>query len=149
LLKHIDGPDEVDSALLWACVPFGRHALFTPTEPIMRATAARIEQDLVGRSGGVYRYRADTYYGGGEWLLLAGLLGEYRASIGDREGAQHCLAFVEANANEAGELPEQITDAALHPSKIAEWITRWGSVAQPLLWSHANYLSLYARLKSL
>ncbi len=147
LLKHISGADVVDGALLWACVPFDEHALFAPTEPVMYATAIRIEQDLVGKTGGVHRYRADTYYGGGEWPLLTALLGEYRASIGDAEGAQRCLDYIESSANEAGELPEQLTVASLHTEQIGAWIERWGPVAQPLLWSHANYLSLYARMK--
>lgn len=144
LIKHVNGADVVDGALLWACVPFGEHGLFVATEPVMRSTVNRVEQDLVGRTGGVHRYRSDTYYGGGEWLLLTALLGEYRACIGDVEGLQRCLDYIKSNANEAGELPEQIVTASLHPERIAEWIERWGSVAQPLLWSHANYLSLYA-----
>lgn len=147
LLKHISGADVVDGALLWACVPFSEHGLFAPTEPVMRATAARIEQDLVGKTGGVHRYVADTYYGGGEWPLLTALLGEYRTSIGDAEGAQRCLDYIESSANKAGELPEQITMAALHAERIGTWTEHWGPVAQPLLWSHANYLSLHARMK--
>jgi hypothetical protein len=55
--------------------------------------------------------------------------------------------MIEAHTNEAGELPEQVLDAALYPERIAEWIERWGPVAQPLLWSHANYASLYARVR--
>lgn len=149
LLKQISGADVVDGALLWACVPFGEHSLFAPTEPVMYATVTRIEQDLVGKTGGVHRYRADTYYGGGEWLLLTALLGEYRASIRDTEGAQRCLDYIESSANDVGELPEQITVASLHPEWIGTWTKRWGPVAQPLLWSHANYLSLHARMMRL
>jgi isomaltose glucohydrolase len=62
------------------------------------------------------------------------------------EGAQRCLDYIESSANEAGELPEQITVASLHTEWIGAWIERWGPVARPLLWSHANYLSLYARM---
>ena len=59
----------VDASLLWACVPFGRHALLQAADPLMRGTAAKIERDLVGGTGGVHRYRADTFYGGGEWVV--------------------------------------------------------------------------------
>lgn len=146
LIKQIRGEDVVDSSLLWASVPFGEHGLFLPEEPIMQATYARIEQDLVGQ-GGVHRYRADTYYGGGAWTLLTALLGEYRASIGDSVGAQGCLEWIESQANQRGELPEQSTETALYPERVSEWVERWGPVAQPLLWSHANYLSLSARMR--
>ncbi len=147
LVKQIDGTDVVDASLLWAAVPFAEHGLLQAGEPLMQETVARIATDLVGGCGGVHRYRADTYYGGGEWILLTALLGEYYAATGETAAAQRCLAFIEAHANECGELPEQITTAALDPSYIAQWVTRWGHVAQPLLWSHANYLSLYTRLQ--
>jgi hypothetical protein len=38
-------------------------------EARMRATVARIESAL-SRDGGLHHYASDTYYGGGEWLLL-------------------------------------------------------------------------------
>lgn len=145
LIKQIDGEDVVDASLLWACVPFDGYGLFTPDSPHMRATAQRVEQDLIGGTGGVHRYLADTYYGGGEWMLLTALLGEYRAASGDYQGAQQCLQNIEQHFTEVG-LPEQIADAALHPERVQEWIERWGPSAQPLLWSHATYLSLYHRL---
>lgn len=147
LIKQIDGADEVDASLLWASLPFGEHALFAPLHPIMRATAARIESDLVGRSGGVHRFLDDTFYGGGEWVLLTALLGEYRLSTGDRPGAERCRAFAAAQADAAGNLPEQSSAAVLAPSRIQEWVDLWGPVARPLLWSHAGYLSLMASLR--
>ncbi|MGH2344532.1 MAG: glycoside hydrolase family 15 protein, partial [Chloroflexota bacterium] len=111
LIKQIDGADVVDGSLLWACVPFGEDAFFAPRDEIMRATAARIEHDLIGGTGGVHRYRADTFYGGGEWMLLTALLGEYRLAAGDRAGARRCLAYVAAHADGAGALPEQSSAA--------------------------------------
>jgi GH15 family glucan-1,4-alpha-glucosidase len=146
LLKQIDGEDVVDGSLLWAFVPFGEYALFSPYEPLMQGTAARIESDLVGGTGGVHRYRADTFYGGGEWMLLTALLGEYRLAAGDAEGARRCLAYVAGHADVAGNLPEQSSAAVLAPTRVQEWIDAWGPVAQPLLWSHAGYLSLRAAL---
>jgi GH15 family glucan-1,4-alpha-glucosidase len=146
LIKQIHHDAVVDASLLWACVPFGEHGLLQPAEPLMQATAARIEQDLIGATGGVHRYRADTFYGGGEWMLLTALLGEYRAAIGNLPGAQQCLSYVEAHAGEQGYLPEQSSQAPLEASYVAEWLARWGPVARPLIWSHAAYLSLYAAL---
>ncbi len=113
----------------------------------MRATAARIETDLTGATGGVHRYRADTFYGGGEWILLTALLGEYRAAIGDTKGALKCLEYVETHTDAKGYLPEQIIVAPLNPLYVATWTKRWGPVACPLLWSHAAYLSLSATLQ--
>jgi isomaltose glucohydrolase len=146
LLKQIGGEDVVDGSLLWACVPFGEFALFAPSDPVMQGTAARIEHDLVGGTGGVHRYRADTFYGGGEWMLLTALLGEYRLAAGDKAGARRCLAYVAGHADAAGNLPEQSSAAVLAPTRVQEWIDCWGPVAQPLLWSHAAYLSLSAAL---
>ena len=146
LIKQLGGDDVVDASLLWTCVPFGRDGLLDPRDELMRVTAARIEADLLGRTGGVHRYRADTYYGGGEWMLLTALLGEYRAAAGDMDGARACLAYVEAHADAEGRLPEQSSVAPLYPARVAEWRERWGPVACPLLWSHAAYLSLHAKV---
>lgn len=144
LIKQLGGADAVDASLLWACVPFGEDGLLSPADPLMRATAARVEADLSGATGGMHRYRADTFYGGGEWMLLTALLGEYRTAMGDVGGARACVAYVEAWADRDGYLPEQITAASLHPARVEEWTERWGRVARPLLWSHAAYLSLRA-----
>ncbi|HVA92614.1 MAG TPA: glycoside hydrolase family 15 protein [Chloroflexota bacterium] len=146
LIKQVDGDDVVDASLLWAAVPFGEHGLLAAEHPLMQATAARVERDLIGGTGGVHRYRADTFYGGGEWMLLTALLGQYRLAIGDREGANICRRYVESHADPRGFLPEQVSTAALHPEWIAEWVERWGAVASPLLWSHAEYLRLAALL---
>jgi len=147
LSKQLNGNDVVDASLLWACVPFGDHGMLRPADPLMRATAARIETDLIGATGGVHRYRADTFYGGGEWILLTALLGEYRAALGDTQGALECLAYVETHTDAKGHLPEQIIVAPLNPPYVAAWTKRWGAVACPLLWSHAAYLRLSATLQ--
>lgn len=146
LIKQIDGADEVDASLLWASVPFGAHGLLAPDEPLMRGTAARIVADLTGATGGIHRYRADTFYGGGEWLLLTALLGHYYLAIGDRAAADRCRAFVVRHADTEGRLPEQSSAAPLAPAYVAEWVERWGPVARPLLWSHAACLDLCAAL---
>ena len=142
LIKQLNGEDMVDASLLWACVPFQEHSVLSPAHELMQGTVARIERDLIGASGGVHRYPADTFYGGGEWINLTALLGEYYAAIGNHAGVQRCLAFIESSANEQGDLPEQVSRAPLHPEYVDPWRARWGSVACPLLWSHAAYLSL-------
>lgn len=146
LIKQVGGEDVVDASLLWASVPFQEHGLFQPSDPLIQATVARIEQDLLGKSGGVHRYARDTFYGGGEWILLTALLGEYYVATGNLAGAKRCLAFVEGAANEQGDLPEQIIDTPLYPEYVERWHDRWGPVACPLLWSHAAYLSLKAQM---
>lgn len=142
LIKQINGADMVDASLLWACVPFQEHGVLRPTDAVMQATVARIEQDLIGKSGGVQRYPADTFYGGGEWINLTALLGEYYAATGNPAGLLRCLTFIETSADAQGNLPEQVSHAPLHPDYVAHWLECWGNVACPLLWSHAAYLSV-------
>jgi multiple sugar transport system substrate-binding protein len=45
--------------------------------------------------------------------------------------------------------PEQVSDASLYPIYVEQRQARWGSVALPLIWSHASYLSLSALLLTL
>ncbi|NPV67961.1 MAG: glycoside hydrolase family 15 protein [Anaerolineae bacterium] len=142
-LKKSLGNEAVDASLLWAAVPYG---LLSVTDPRFAATLAKIEHDLARPGGGVYRYAADTYYGGGEWVLLAAWLGWVYAELGRRDEAQQLLAWCEAQATAAGELPEQVTDHLLDASLYDGWVQRWGAVACPLLWSHAMYLILRAVL---
>lgn len=140
------GNDAVDASLLWIAEPY---ALAEPDSPAFAATLARIEAELVSIDGGVHRYRDDTYYGGGEWLLLTSALGRVylrRGGPGDRDRAIRCLAWIEAQAGPDGALPEQVATRALHPDRIAEWIAAWGPSASPLLWSHAAYLALRSKL---
>lgn len=140
------GTDAVDASLLWIAAPY---ELAAPESPSFAATLARIESDLVSVDGGVHRYRDDTYYGGGEWLLLTSALGRVylrRGGPGNRDRAARCLAWIEAQAGPDGGMPEQVATRALHPERIAEWIAAWGPSASPLLWSHAAYLALRSEL---
>jgi GH15 family glucan-1,4-alpha-glucosidase len=136
LAKFI-GSELVDASLLGAATPYG---MFSPDDPIMRATVAQIETDLL--RGGVRRYVDDTYYGGGEWLLLAAWLGWYYTDAGEPDRALSLFNWVAAQADTAGNLPEQICDKPLAPDFYQPWVDRWGAVASPLLWSHAMYLIL-------
>jgi len=35
-----------------------------------------------------------------------------------------------------------VDDHLLDPTHVAEWLERWGTVATPLLWSHAMFVRL-------
>ncbi|MFI6322903.1 glycoside hydrolase family 15 protein [Nonomuraea sp. NPDC050556] len=132
------GGDAVDASLLACVYPFG---LYPPEHPVAVATVAQVERELAN-GGGVYRYLADTFYGGGRWVLLSGFLGLNHAAAGRREEALRYLDWMAAQADAAGELPEQVSDVLLAPGRFEEWVERWGSVASPLLWSHGMYLML-------
>lgn len=140
------GTDAVDGSLLWIVAPYG---LVEPDDPTFAATFGRIEAELVSVDGGVHRYATDTFYGGGEWLLLTAALGRVylrRDAPGDRDRAERCLRWIEAQASNDGWLPEQVATRALHPERIDEWRALWGDSASPLLWSHATYLALLHEL---
>ena len=142
LVKFLSNP-AVDGSLLWAAVPYG---LLAPDEPCFEATLAAIERDLHCPGGGVYRYRADVFYGGGEWLLLTAWLGWVYARRGEREKSQTLLAWIEEQADAECQLPEQVSGHLLAPDHYAGWVAKWGPIAKPLLWSHAMYLVLSTEL---
>ncbi len=132
------GGAAVDASLVAVSTPFD---LLASDDPLMGATIERIEAGLV-HDGGVHRYPSDTYYGGGEWLLLAALLGWHRLRTGDAPGALRQLEWVAAQATPSGGLPEQVDTHMLAPEAEQAWLDRWGPIATPLLWSHAMYLTL-------
>ena len=131
------GDTRVDASITWLGVPFG---VFAVDDPRVESTIAEVKRQLIGPSGGVYRYRGDTYYGGGEWLLLTSSLAWHEAVAGNDGSAAELRAWVRAQARENGDLPEQVTGHSQVPEMVAPWIERWGPVANPLLWSHAMYL---------
>jgi GH15 family glucan-1,4-alpha-glucosidase len=137
------GSDTVDASLLGLSIPYN---LVSPDNPAMLATVAEIER-LLNHGGGVHRYNTDTYYGGGEWVLLAGWLAWYYAEAGLPDKAQKLMRWMESTANEAGDLPEQVPSTLNDPEYYQPWVERWGNIASPLLWSHANYLILNRKLK--
>lgn len=136
------GGEAVDASLLACGRPFG---LLAVDDPIMIATVGRIEADLV-HDGGVHRYAEDTYYGGGEWLLLAALLGWQYLALGRADDAHRQLRWVVAHARPDGDLPEQVDDHLLAPDAQPAWRDRWGPAACPLLWSHAMFVTLALEL---
>jgi isomaltose glucohydrolase len=135
--KRCASDERVDGSLLWAGVPFG---VFPPDDARLAGTVAAIRRDLAGPGGGVYRYRGDTYYGGGQWILLTCSLGWHAAVVGDADEHRRARDWVVGQARENGDLPEQVYDHAQSPAMIGPWIDRWGEVATPLLWSHAMFV---------
>jgi GH15 family glucan-1,4-alpha-glucosidase len=135
----------VDASLLWLAVPFG---VVGPSDTVMAATAAKVEESL-GLDGGVRRYAADTYYGGGAWPLLTAWLGWYRARTGDLRSAQRTAEWVERCYDGAGHLPEQVGGEHRHPGAYRSWVERWGPPAADLAWSHAMYFVLWDEMQRL
>jgi len=82
-VKYV-GSEAVDASLLGIATPY---RLLAPDDLIMRATVDKIEADLRHQDGELHCYAEDTYYGGGEWVLLAAWLVLRRAK-GIREGEE-------------------------------------------------------------
>lgn len=129
------GSDDIDASLVALGVPYG---VFDPERPIMQRTVEAIEERLT--DGGVHRYRRDTFYGGGQWILLTAWLAWHHRHVGNRLRADRLLEWVERQADAELRLPEQVSDQVNDPSSVQPWVDRWGPVAKPLLWSHAMYL---------
>ncbi len=102
---------------------------------------------LVSPGGGVHRHLDDTFYGGGEWLLLTALLGLAALDRCEPEHARACLDWVVAHATPDGELPEQSQDHLLAPELYGAWVEKWGPPPCPLLWAHAMFLTLAHELE--
>jgi len=120
LVKFVGSP-EIDANLLGVATPY---RLLGVQDRLMRSTVVRIEEELRSPGGGLHRYEGDTYYGGGEWILLTAWLGRYYVDAGQLERAQAMKTWVEKQATPQGDLE------------------RFGTIATPLLWSHAMYLIL-------
>ncbi len=105
----------------------------------MKKTIEKIEQDIT-IEGGVKRYSEDTYYGGGQWIILSAFLGLYYVKVGNLKRAEELMDWILQQQEHAGFLPEQVLTEVNDPSMIGPWEERWGKVATPLLWSHAMYL---------
>ncbi len=133
------GRSDVDASLLALATPY---TLVDASNPTMKRTVARIESELRHDGGGLHRYAGDTYYGGGEWVLLAAWLGWYYLQSGDSQKAGSLLHWVESQADARGFLPEQIPVSLNAPRYLETWRRNRGEIASPLLWSHANYLIL-------
>jgi GH15 family glucan-1,4-alpha-glucosidase len=133
----------VDASLLWLCLPF---QVLEASHPFMQNTLQAIEKEL--KHEGIQRYAADSYYGGGEWLLLTAWYGWIKADLGDTQEARRCQNWIISKADALGRLPEQVPDALRNPQAYEDWTRRLGRPALPLLWSHAMLLVLSNRLTS-
>jgi GH15 family glucan-1,4-alpha-glucosidase len=129
----------VDSSLLGLTIPYG---VFDLNDTAVEATIQAIEKDLHLPDGGVYRYKDDVYYGGGEWILLTAWLGWYYVQIGKKAQAEQMLKWIESTAASNGDLAEQVSARLLAPEHFQPWVEKWGPVASPLLWSHAMVIIL-------
>jgi GH15 family glucan-1,4-alpha-glucosidase len=110
------------------------------------STVEAVRAELVGPGGGVRRYIGDTYYGGGEWVLLTCWLAFHDARAGRDAEVARAVEWIGAQADERGLLPEQSVAAPQAPEMVDPWVERWGQPASPLLWSHAMFLVLHAEL---
>jgi GH15 family glucan-1,4-alpha-glucosidase len=140
-VKHVANL-AVDASLLWVSTPFG---VVPPKHPMMVRTVKEIERTLLS-DGGVKRYAADTFYGGGTWILLTAWLGWHHARSGNTEGAKACAEWIERHRDADGALPEQVPPPTCNRRFLDFWSSRWGSSAKPLLWSHAMNLVLVEEL---
>ncbi len=133
------GPDDprVDASLLSLATPF---ALLDAAHPVMLATVERIRGELASTTGGIRRYRGDTYFGGNPWLLLTAWLGWHDRLAGDELGHAAARNWVVDHASKVGDLPEQILHEPQDAASVGPWLERWGPVASPLLWSHAKFI---------
>jgi GH15 family glucan-1,4-alpha-glucosidase len=134
----------VDSSLIGMMVPY---QVFPTDHPLAQATIHAIEDDLYRSGGGVYRFKEDVYYGGGEWLLLSAWLGWYYALSGKVDRAEMLRTWIESQADSKGCLAEQVSTHPLFPEQYEPWFKKWGPVASPLLWSHAMYIILVNAIK--
>jgi len=134
LVKWLGG-DEVDASLVAVAALYDAFAI---DHPVVKETVAEIESRLV--DGGVHRYETDTFYGGGQWPVLASLLAWHHSRAGDLERARELLDWVVSTADEERLMPEQVSPM-LAPDRLAEWEDRWGPSAHPLLWSHGMFLA--------
>ena len=136
------GSSAVDGSLASVVYPL---AVFPPQSPVGAATIAAIEKELTVGNG-VHRYLDDTFFGGGQWPLLSCMLGIAHVEAGNTARALELLRWVASNVTTEGFLPEQVAQHLLDPSMTQEWVDRWGTVATPLLWSHAMFARLAVAL---
>ena len=141
LVKWI-GTDAVDASLGSLMAPLG---VVDARGPLGAATIAELDAQLVV-DGGMHRFLADTYFGGGQWPLLSCFLGLAWHRAGSTDRALELLRWSAGTVRESGTMPEQVADHLLDASFVDEWIERWGTSADPLLWSAAMYLRLALEL---
>ena len=123
-----------------ACVvPFGLVDAGLGPRARRRSTRSRRDLDV---DGGVHRFRADVFYGGGQWPLLSCLLGWNLRGRGRprRRAARTCCWVADHGRCRTATCPSRSPTTCCTPSAAHEWVDRWGPVATPLLWSHGMFL---------
>lgn len=140
--KSVNNPD-VDANLLGLVFPFN---ITNAKAPIFLKTLSVIEEVLRVPRGGLRRYPEDSYYGGGEWILLTAWLGLIFTALGENEKAFEIKTWIENQADKNGMFSEQVIMNVQNRTSLQDWIRKWGQPAKPLLWSHANYLILCNKL---
>ena len=140
---HTDRAKGIDASLLWLVYPF---RVFEPEDPLFRNTVALMEKKLLEPDGGVHRYPEDTYYGGGEWIILSAWLAWHYIETGRKDEAWKLIEWIESTADVQGNLPEQVPYNLLAPKYYEYWVKKWGPIAKPLLWSHAMYIILKSKI---
>ncbi|PKQ25092.1 MAG: glycoside hydrolase family 15 [Actinobacteria bacterium HGW-Actinobacteria-4] len=141
LVKWI-GSTDVDASLASLIEPL---QVIDANDPIAIATIVAIEEMLV-HDGGTHRYLGDTFYGGGLWPLLSCFLGLAHHAQGNEHAAHYYERWAASTVTAQLDMPEQVGTHLLDPSHLREWTDRWGTVATPLLWSHAMHLRLAKEL---
>jgi GH15 family glucan-1,4-alpha-glucosidase len=139
LVKWLDG-DAVDASLLAVAAVYDVLSL---DDPLVTRTVEEVERRLTTPGGGVHRYEADTFYGGGQWPILGCLLAWHHRRVGDDARADELLGWVADCADADGLLPEQVAPM-LAPEVLDEWLERWGPGPRPLVWSHGMLLAARA-----
>ncbi|HOJ01302.1 MAG TPA: glycoside hydrolase family 15 protein [Anaerolineaceae bacterium] len=134
----------VDANLLGLVFPF---KLIEPNSTLFEKTLQAIEVDLLTSQYGLHRYSDDSYYGGGEWILLSAWLGCVYMIQHKVAQAIEILAWVESQITPKGYLPEQSGAGFSNARCFHFWMKKWGTIASPLLWSHAMYIILYQSIK--
>lgn len=136
------GSTAVDGSLAAALAPLG---FADPASETGTATIDVLEHHLTV-NGGTHRYLGDTFFGGGQWPLLSCFLGLAQLAAGERARAVELYEWAASTATDDLDLPEQVGAHLIAPRMRWEWVDRWGTVATPLLWSHAMLLRLGAEL---
>ena len=140
----------VDASLLGVAVPY---RVVSPDDPRMVKTVEYLESTIL-HNGGVHRYAEDSYFGGGAWILLTAWLGWYYTELAHKrpdlrvelqQKVRASLDWIISHTDGDMHLPEQVTDNLNVPSHYSLWVERWGDIASPLLWSHANYIILWKK----
>lgn len=139
LVKWLDG-EAVDASLIAVAAVYDALPL---DDPLATRTAEEVERRLTTPGGGVHRYEADTFYGGGQWPILGCLLAWHHRRTGADARAEELLGWVAACADAEGLLAEQVAPLRA-PERLDEWLDRWGPGPRPLVWSHGMLLATLA-----